>query len=428
MSPLARLAAAIYYRLNISGTVPSDGPVLLVANHPNSLLDPMLVLAAAHRPVRFLAKAPLFDDPKVGWLVKAFRSIPVYRRHDDPTQVGRNDEMFRAVHAALGAGAAVALFPEGISHSEPSLTPLKTGAARIALGAAPLIGRDFPIVPVGLVFREKDRFRSAALVLVGAPVEWQDVAMRGEADVDAVRDLTERITTALRSVTVNLDSWHDAPLVETAVGIWEAGRGAGADGAERIRRRRITTELLASVRAREDVEGLALADDVAQHRRQLDRLGLTPRDLAADVRGGRAYRWAVMRLPLVLGAALALVGWLLFLPPYHVTGVVVDRLAPEIDTRSTWKLMLGAVIYAVWVVLLAAVAGVLFGWWTAPVVCLGLPLIGMASLLVRERWRGSWGEARRWLLLRSRRRLMTTMRRQQGELETRLTSLLSRLT
>src|SRR5690606_19668180 len=133
--------------------------------HPNSLLDPMLVLAAAHRPVRFLAKAPLFDDPKVGWLVKAFRSIPVYLRHDDPTQVGRNDEMFRAVHAALGAGAAVALFPEGISHSEPSLTPLKTGAARIALGAAPLIGRDFPIVPVGLVFREKDRFRSAALVL-----------------------------------------------------------------------------------------------------------------------------------------------------------------------------------------------------------------------------------------------------------------------
>ena len=155
---------------------------------------------------------------------------------------------------------------------------------------------------------------------------------------------------------------------------------------------------------------------------------LTPLDLVAYLGGGRAYRWAVMRLPLVLGAALALVGWLLFLPPYHVTGVVVARLAPEIDTRSTWKLMLGAVIYAVWVVLLAAVAGVLFGWWAAPVVCLGLPLIGMASLLVRERWRGSWGEARRWLLLRSRRRLMTTMRRQQGGLETRLTSLLSRLT
>ena len=72
------------------------------------------------------------------------------------------------MHDALASGAAVALFPEGISHSEPSLAPLKTGAARIALGAAPRAGGAFPIVPIGLVFRAKEIFRSEAHASVGA--------------------------------------------------------------------------------------------------------------------------------------------------------------------------------------------------------------------------------------------------------------------
>jgi 1-acyl-sn-glycerol-3-phosphate acyltransferase len=164
---IARLGAFTYYRMRYDGAaVPRDGPVLLVANHPNSLLDPMLVAAAARRPVRFLAKAPLFADVKISWLIRAVGAIPVYRRADDPAQMDRNEEMFRAVHTALADGAAVGIFPEGLSHNEPSLAPLRTGAARIALGAHALIGRPFPVVPVGLVFRQRS-VPLEALVLVG---------------------------------------------------------------------------------------------------------------------------------------------------------------------------------------------------------------------------------------------------------------------
>lgn len=129
-SPIARLAAAVFYRARYAGDrVPATGPALLVANHPNSLLDPTLVVAAAQRPVRFLAKAPLFSDRKIGWLVKAAGAIPVYRRADDPAQMNRNEDAFRAVWEALGSGSAVGIFPEGTSHSEPSMAPLRTGAA-----------------------------------------------------------------------------------------------------------------------------------------------------------------------------------------------------------------------------------------------------------------------------------------------------------
>jgi glycerol-3-phosphate O-acyltransferase/dihydroxyacetone phosphate acyltransferase len=427
---LARTAAFVYYRVRYRGSgIPPSGPALLVANHPNSLLDPMLVAAAAQRPLRFLAKAPLFSDPKVGWLIRAAGSIPVYRRSDDPTQMQRNDEMFRAVHEALAAGAAVALFPEGVSHSEPAMVPLKTGAARIALGAAQLTGTAIPIVPVGLIFRRKEQFRSEALVVVGDPIQWNDLALRGVDDADAVRLLTERIDAGLRGQTTNLEAWHDAPLVETATAIWEAERSVVPDDAQRVARQAVTAQLLAKVRAEQDPEGLALAVDVAAHRRRLRRLGLRPGDLKADVGAGRALRWAGARVPLVmpLAAVVAAAGWLLFLVPYRLTGVIVDRFALKPDTRSTWKLMMGTLLYTIWLLLLAAAAWRFAGWWAAGLVMVGAPLIGVAGMLVREQWRGSWRDAQRWLLLRSRKPMIDGLRQAQCDLGGRLDRLHNQL-
>ena len=341
---LARTLIFGYYRIRYAGgEVPPSGPVLLVANHPNSLLDPIVVLAAARRPLRFLAKAPLWDDWKTAWLVRLGGAIPVYRASDDPAQMGKNAEMFAAVHRALAAGDAVGLFPEGISHSEPSLTPLKSGAARIALGAVPLVGGAFPIIPVGLVFREKDIFRSEALALRGEPIAWDDLAERGSSDGEAVRLLTARITAALRQLTVNLERWEDEPLVQCAMKVWEAEQRAVPDPAARVARLGEATRILAAVRASPDVESSNLTRDVLAHQRRLARLQLRPADLVADVGLARSANWAGRRLPLLLPlwAAVAAVGWLLFVVPYRLTGTVVDRFRLESDTRSTWKLLLG---------------------------------------------------------------------------------------
>jgi 1-acyl-sn-glycerol-3-phosphate acyltransferase len=423
---IARGAAFTYYRIRYGGeAVPRAGPVLLVANHPNSLLDPVLVVAAARRPVRFLAKAPLFVDPKVGWLVKAAGAIPVYRRADDPSQMDRNEEMFRAVHSGLAGGAAVGMFPEGLSHSEPALAPLRTGAARIAFGAGAITGRPFPIVPVGLVFRHKDIFRSEALVLVGPPVPWDDLAPRGAGDEDAVRLLTARVAEALRQLTVNLERWQDQPLVDCAMRIWEAERGAPPDPGERVTRLGITTRILAAVRQGGDPAGTALARDVEAHRRRLRRLGLRPADLVADVGLARSAGWAVRRAPLAmpLAAALAVVGYLLFWVPYRLTGIVVDRMRLETDVRSTHKLLGGIAIYGVWLLALAVAGSVALNVWAGLGLLLGVPAVGMAGLVTRERMRGAGSDVRRFVLLRSRRALAETLRAAQRDLGVRLDAL-----
>src|SRR6266480_145881 len=115
--------------------VPADVPVIFAVNHPNALIDPLFLLCFAPRPVSLLAKAPLFTMPVIGWFVRGLDSIPVYRKQDHVAG-GGNDETFGRARAVLARGGSIAIFPEGTTHSDPRLRELKTGAARIALGAS----------------------------------------------------------------------------------------------------------------------------------------------------------------------------------------------------------------------------------------------------------------------------------------------------
>ncbi len=422
---LARLAAFVYYRVRYDGPpVAARGPVLLVANHPNSLLDPLLVMAAAGRSVRFLAKAPLFDDPKTAWLMALGRAIPVHRRQDQPGMVADNRSMFAAVQQALLRGDAVGLFPEGISHSAPALAELRTGAARIALAAAAERGAPIPIVPLGLGFRARDRFRSAAWVVRGEPIPWQDLAGADPADPAAVRRLTERIAVALEGQTVSLAAWHDQPVVETAVRIWDAECDPSVERgvAARLARQRETARVLARLRQADDEAALRLVDQVAEHGVRLTRLGLRPTDLGGERGRGHGLVGTLVRLPLALslGALLAGFGWLAFLIPYRLTGWLVGRFQLETETRSTWQALIGAVIYLVWILAAALAVGWWLDWRWALATVLLLPLIGMIGLRLREQWRGAWRDMRRVLLITSRRDLVRALAARQRDLAVEL--------
>jgi 1-acyl-sn-glycerol-3-phosphate acyltransferase len=429
-SLVCNAAARIYYRLTFAGErVPDTGPVLLVANHPNSLLDPMLVAAAARRPVRFLAKAPLFTDRKVGWLVRASGAIPVYRQVDDPEAMDGNVDMFRGAHAALAGGAALGIFPEGISHSDPAIAALKTGAARIALGTLAQHPQPFPIVPVGLVFRRRDVFRSEALVVIGRPADWSDLAGRTADDREAVRDLTGRIDSAMRQVTVNLERWEDQPLVNCAEAVWQAEWGADTDPARKVERLGIATSILSHIRKAGDPQSSAIVDDVAMHCRQLERLRVTPGDLAADVRLRASLRWGLRRFYLVGAPAfvVALAGLAVSWLPNQVTGRVAMALRPDVDQRSTFNLLIGMAVYLVWIGFLAALVSAMKGVLAGAAMVLAVPAIGVVGRRTRERWRGAWQDARRFFLLRARRELVQGLRKQQREIAEALKQLYDRV-
>jgi hypothetical protein len=375
--------------------------------------------------VRFLAKAPLFTDPLVGFLVRGAGSIPVYRKSDDPSQVGRNEEMFRAVHQALAGGAAVGIFPEGLSHSDPSLAPLKTGAARIALGTLAAHGIRVPIVPIGSVFRNKNVFRSEALVTVGRPVAWDDLSPDGTADGHAVRELTQRIDRALRDVTVNLERWEDAGLVELAEAVYAAEFGKATDAAEWVARLRTTTETLTHLR-QTGAGSVPLAKDITRHGRMLQRLGLRPQDLVEDPKRPGALWWLLRRLP--LGGAIPLlvlaVGTVVFVIPYRLTGIVERRARPRDDVRATHKLLAGAIVFPLWILALSVAVGATAGPLAGIATLAALPALGLFTLGLHEQWREAGEEAKRYVTVKRRHDRIEPLRDQQRELAVRLRAVL----
>src|SRR3954462_12184994 len=100
-----------YPRIEVTGgaLVPRSGPVLLVANHPNSLIDPVLLGIAAQRPVRLLAKAPLFNVPVFGSVLRALGMVPAYRGSDDAKQVSKNVESLAVAARQIAAGCVMGI-------------------------------------------------------------------------------------------------------------------------------------------------------------------------------------------------------------------------------------------------------------------------------------------------------------------------------
>ncbi|MCC7195940.1 MAG: 1-acyl-sn-glycerol-3-phosphate acyltransferase [Gemmatimonadaceae bacterium] len=418
-----------YYRVTRGGAVPpASGPELIVANHTNSLLDVAFVVVASRRRVRFMAKAPLFTYPGLGWLVKAVGSVPVYRRQDDPKLVAQNLDVFRDVYHAVARGDAVGIFPEGIAHSASGLQPLKTGAARIALGAAAeLGGRAFPIVPIGMVFRDRRAFRSSARVVVGEACAWDDLASRGASDREAVRELTRRIAASMRAVTLNLHAWQDEQLVRMAELVWRAERG-GEPGAEaELSRLAATTDALARLRLGDDGSWRQVARQVRAHERILGRLGLTPAALRARMDAGSAAAWLARRLPMILMTPIAALGLVLFWIPRALADVIGTRASVKEgeDSVPTFRVMYGGVIFLVWFLLLAAAAGALWGALAAVVTFVALPLLGLGALAIGDSRRFVWQSVRQYFALRRHPERVEALRRRQGEIARHLDELLS---
>lgn len=430
MPLIGELAVRSYYRISVAGgRLPAEGPVLLVANHNNSLVDPALVAATAGRNVRFLAKAPLFSHPLIGWLVRGVGSVPVYRQQDDPTLVSQNLDSFREVHRVLAAGDTVGLFPEGISHSASRLAPLKTGAARMAIGAAAQLQHDFPIIAVGLVFRDRDAFRSEAHVIIGEPFAWNDL-VRDVNDRTTVRALTDRIEQAMRRVSVNLEQWEDEGLVRTAEEVWRAEFGAENTPAAEVERLRVITEALRELREGQEHPWRETAIELRAHGRALRKLDLTPEDLVTTITTGQAARWMLRKLPLVPLLPISLVGAVFFWPPKQLAVWGADWTARREgdDTVVTHRILVGGVTFPFWILVTSIAMGVWAGWSAGILFAIAQPFWAFAALRVGERRQSMWTAIRRYMLRRFIGDRLDTLRTAQRSLASKLQGLLASTT
>ncbi|PWY97810.1 hypothetical protein BCV70DRAFT_166328 [Testicularia cyperi] len=171
---------------------PSNTPLILCANHSNTILDVAMLASnmPERRPLHFWAKSGFFKSPITRFILTSSGNIKVDRRNKN------NQSLFQGTFEAMKAGGAIALFPEGGSYTIPALANLKMGAAWAALEYSrylqiqatqhqlqdddsddPSSGTDqrrpktdLKILPAAVIFDDKSIFRSRTLLQFGRPL------------------------------------------------------------------------------------------------------------------------------------------------------------------------------------------------------------------------------------------------------------------
>lgn len=380
LSGLARVMAAAFFRsIEVSGrgSIPHGAPLLIVANHANSLADPLLLMAFVEGRARILAKSTLWSHPVLGPLLILVGALPVYRHRDAGQDVSKNLSTFSRCHLELKRGGSVALFPEGTSHNLPHRLPLKTGAARIALEAITSGATGLRILPVGLVYEAKGRFRSRVLINIGGPIDPEPLARVFELKPrDAVVELTERIARGLESVTTSYESWDEAHLLNLAASVIGA-----LTLEERFTRSRIFLAAYRELRRRDPEHMARVAGAVEQYEQHLRDLSLLDEDVAAASQRSEA------RFKLIRNLPLGLPGVLLNAIPYQITGWVTQKFARTPDEPATYMLMTALLAFPSTWLLLGVAGWALGGPLVGALASLLAPLTGVAALRLLEAMR-----------------------------------------
>ena len=359
MKPLVQVALRVFFRrveVRHPERMHLPGPLLLAGNHPNTLMDPLLAAVNRRQPIAFLAKSTFFQNPVVRAIMQSGNSIPIYRAQDAGTAVdgvvtpeqraAQNEASFGRCYDYLDQGGTIMIFPEGTSVSERRLRPLKTGAARIALGAEARHGfkLGLQVVPVATNYFDPSKFRSDVLLNVAPPIRVADYATAYARDPDEAADqLTEAIRVALeRRLVISRDAAEDA-FVQQIERTFGDHLNPDDDPDTLYDNFQLSRTLLQALPWAEQRFPQRLAEAKSRfesYLAELHRHGLNDEALDNQRRGS-----VVGLLNLVLGAPVWLYGLLNNYLPYILPSAVAKRATKEAEFVAPIMLVVGMITF-----------------------------------------------------------------------------------
>lgn len=425
-----RLGMRGYFRgIEIVGreVIPARGPLIFACNHPHSITDAVVLGHGAGRMLHFLAHSGLFTARLKAWFLRHSGVIPIYRAQDVDDAADANRAMFAACHEVLEQGGAIGIFPEGTSSEERRVHKLKTGTARIALGAEDGAGWDLgvQVIPVGLNFESANRFRSRILVRFGPPVIARDYRISYAADpVDAATAMTTDLQLALQREVVNIEQSESEQLVRDVEDIYRdelLGRGdMHIPGDTNFQRSQTVSREFARALDFFQATNPEFLWGLSRRLRRYNgvRRAFRLKDDLLRTEHGPGVRQEMIRL-LVTGLGglpWAAFGFLGNYLPYKLTGLISQRVAPDRTKIHLTQFILGCLVFGPWYVWVVRLALGWWGTWAAVVLALALPPAGLFARTYfrylkrrRRRLRFAWLELTHGLRiadLRRQRRLL----------------------
>jgi 1-acyl-sn-glycerol-3-phosphate acyltransferase len=397
--------------------VPASGPVLFTCNHPNSLTDSFVVGAAVTRKVNFVATVQMFGIAPLKWLLTGCGVIPINRLKDDPRGMRSVADTFEACYKVLERGEAIGIFPEGITHDDPQLKTVKTGAARMALELEHRHGGrlGLQIVPVGLTLSAKEQYRSEVLVNFGEPIRAADfLEGYGERKKECIHELNARIEQSIQMLMLHIPQLEHVRVIEAVKRLYlerllVGDRVVSEPILPRAEELRLTQGIAAAVEQvyrTEPERAVTFVRDLDHYEKWLERFKLSDEALARLPQKWRLARlglgWAVLA---VLGAPIAIYGWAHRLPPFLLIRWSVNRFA-NVDRHkaqsATASIIAGLVSFIFFYGVYILIFRHFFSWPATLVYALTLPVAGLiAHFYVRELRRLTGGIRDTFVLLRS---------------------------
>ncbi|HLC21607.1 MAG TPA: lysophospholipid acyltransferase family protein [Candidatus Methylomirabilis sp.] len=431
---LIRLMLKVYFRsIEVVGReqIPQKGPAILASNHPNSTIDPFVVGNLAGRKVNFLAMSSFFERRAIAWFLSRCGVILIHRRQDDPTKMDQNVSSFEAVLRALEKREAIGIFPEGVTHDDLKVRKIKTGAARMSLEAEAKyhFRLGVQVVPIGLNYMDKTRFRSDLLINVGEPMEAKPYEEAYRRDPQAaVKAMTEELQHRMEALIVNLEEPGLKQLQQALEEIYldrvreVATAGGGQRGiAEDFTWRKMIADCV-NYYARHDPDRVrAVGSQVQRYYRVARRLRFN--DELLTQQPSQAVRWTTwvrMAVLGMLGLPIAVYGTMNSYIPYRLAKLVGQRnpyyrYYADKTKISIYSLLAGTIAFLVFYPIQGFLVWSAFGNPEATLYLLSLPPSGFFALWYAERAK----EYRRSLfyawLQRKNRHLLPLLKKRRDE-------------
>jgi len=400
-----RIANRFYFKsFQVRGAenIPDKGPVFFVANHPSAFMDPIVIASVVKRPLFFLAKGALFQNAFTRWLFPKFHMIPIFRSDETPGQMHKNKEVFSHCYKHFAKSGAILVFPEGISLTERKIKKIKTGTARIALGAEAEnnFGLDLQIVTVGLNFSNPHQFQSELFVNIDKPIKVSDYFELYRQDAfKAAHALTDEIRKRLETQVVAIQDSDLDRLVANIELIYKSQllKDLGHSPKEMQNDFNMTRDISDSVHYFMESDPLRVrrfSNEVETYLKNLERLSLNDH-LIREVKKSRPLFDALKSLLyLVLGFPVFVFGFINNFLPFKIPGWAARRMSRRAEFFGSIALSMGIftfiIFYSVQIWLVNKFSG---DWRLALCYAILLPVSGLFAFYYFKRFttmRGNW--------------------------------------
>jgi len=348
------LGIKLYYRkikVNNAHVLEKSGPKIIIANHPNTLMDAWLLTQICKEPIFYMAKGTFFNSPLKRLILNSLGLIPVNRAVDSKISGVSNEDSFSKCYELLEKGKSLVIFPEGNSFQERMLRKLKSGTARIALetekrndGKLGLL-----IVPVGLIYLEASKFRSAVVANVGEPISPLTYLEMFKSDsLKAARKLTEEFKNGLSQLLINSDSKEQETLADQVIELLASPykRGSSNEVEDEIDEMKTVYNRLnqlysTDIQLIERVKKLVWLINW-----QTEKLEINAKFLDRNFRFSMFFRQLLQSIiGMIIGLPLFLFGYIHNILPFRLTDVLVPKIVSDVEYYAPLAVLIGLIVY-----------------------------------------------------------------------------------